>query len=303
MAKRTAKSKTRKRAARSVSISSLAEQISLYAGWIGVCAVGCSAIFVWHTIYRKVEASLPQQSEYNITAEHVELTPLPSWIHHDIRREIFRNATLEPQLSLLSDDLCAKMFEAARAHPWIAEVRHVEKRYPHQVVVDVAYRKPVCMVRVPGGVRPVDADGVVLPSIDFTPIEAGHYPLLEGIHTTPAGPAGCAWGDPAVRAGARVAAILADDWQRLKLARILPLPSTTSAHASADVIVIETRDGSRILWGGASEDLAPGESPSQTKLARLRDYVRLHGTYSGPKGPQLLDLRPPSGIRVSPLYD
>ncbi|RMF99243.1 MAG: hypothetical protein D6741_08745 [Planctomycetota bacterium] len=277
--------------------------MSLYAGWIGACAVGCLAVVAWHAVYRRVEASLPREAEYTITAENIELTTPPGWIHHDIRREILRNATLEPRLSLLSDDLCAKLFEAARAHPWIAEVRRVEKSYPHRVVVDVVYRKPVCMVRVPGGVRPVDAEGVVLPSTDFTPIEAGRYPLLDGIHTTPAGPAGCAWGDPAVAAGARVAAVLADDWQRLKLARILPLSSITPTPGTAEVIVIETRDGSRILWGDVSDTASSTDATARTRLERLREYVRIHGTYCGPKGPQVLDLRLPSGIHVSPLYD
>ena len=60
------------------------------------------------------------------------------------------------------------------------------------VKVELVYRKPVCMVMLPGGgLLPVDVEAVLLPATgDITPTEAAHYPQLSGMDREPTGTGG-----------------------------------------------------------------------------------------------------------------
>lgn len=277
-------------------------------GWalrylLAVMVAGGGALGAWRALWPQVEAAALAEPAYWITAEELELSPQPAWIHHDIRPEIYQNLTLEKAVSLMDEDLAARLFDAASAHPWVADVHQVRKRYPASVQIEVTYRRPVCMVRVPGGVRPVDASGVVLPTVDFTPVEAARYPLLDGIDTTPAGPVGCPWGDPNVSQGAIVAARLVDDWPKLGLWAIVPQQRKLLNPTAAQTFLLESREGSRIIWGKASGEANDEEVSAAEKLKRLRRYFREHGRFEGPGGPQRIDLRPPEGISVMPLLD
>ena len=95
--------------------------------------------------------------------------------------------------------------------------------HPASVKVELVYRQPVCMVEVPGGVLAVDAEGVLLPSEDFSPLEAARYPRLVGVEQKPAGPPGRRWGDAKVVGGAEIAAALGPAWEVMRLQRIVPL--------------------------------------------------------------------------------
>lgn len=81
------------------------------------------------------------------------------------------------------------------------------------------------MVEVTRGLLPIDSEGVLLPSEDFSPKEAEAYPRLGGIKSIPVGPVGTKWGDPRVDDNAQIAAVLIGDWARLKLYRIVASPA------------------------------------------------------------------------------
>ena len=68
--------------------------------------------------------------EYRVTAERVEITPLPEWIHSDIRAEVFRDPTLDGPLSIMDDDLAERIYRAFARHPWVAKVIRVNKQQP-----------------------------------------------------------------------------------------------------------------------------------------------------------------------------
>ena len=162
----------------------------------------------------------------------------------------------------------------------------VRKRPPAQVEVDLVYRRPVCMVDQPGGPAPVDIEGVLLPSDDFSPIEKKSYPRLSGVDTGPVGPAGQRWGDGRVVGGAEIAAALADAWQRLRLERIVASPRAAASAVVEPTFQLVTRRGTRILWGLAPGSKAAGEIPAAEKVARLLQYLADHGTLEGHDGPQ-----------------
>jgi hypothetical protein len=253
--------------------------------------------------YRKLKPKIVALPEYQIGIEQVEITPQPAWIHADVRGEVFSDARLDGMLSLMDDDLVDRIKNAFAQHPWVARVARVAKRYPSSVQVELVYRRPLCMVEVPGGVYAVDADGVLLPSKDFSGNEATRYPRLARVDREPIVPAGRIWNDTRVLGGAKIADALGPVWDSMRLAYILPLPDEPTVgggpghRASEPVFMLLTRvdathAGTQIRWGYAPDAKIPGELSADEKVGRLKQYVSEHDSLDLPTGkPQQLDVR------------
>ncbi|MEN6457823.1 MAG: hypothetical protein ABFC63_02745 [Thermoguttaceae bacterium] len=260
-------------------------------------ALACGVLLaIWHGgLGRRILGS----SEYRLTAERVQITTPPEWIHTDIRAEVFRDPTLDGTLSLLDDDLAERVYRAFARHPWVAKVIRVDK---HNLTVELIYRRPVCMVEVPGGLLPVDEMGTLLPTGDFSSNEAVVYPRLTGVERAPTAPPGNRWADAKVLGGAEIAAALGPAWAQLRLQRIVPSaadPAVTPAsrpqsgrRSGEPFFTLVTRGGTRVLWGYAPGANALGELSPTEKLARLQRYMSDHDTLEGREGkPQVLDVR------------
>jgi hypothetical protein len=267
----------------------------------------------WYLVWKSVRPSVLGAVEFRVGPGQVEITPTPKWINSDIRAEVFREPSLNGPLSIMDDDLVDRIANAFSLHPWVAKVRSVKKQHPVtgaadqtpvSVKVELDYRRPVCMVEVPGGLLPVDAEGVLLPSADFSPIEAGRYPRLVDVDRKPAGPPGQRWADARVIGGAEIAVAVGPAWDALKLQRIAPLPPAGAAGLGFANVVegdsgrrgeytfcLITRGGTRIFWGYPPGANAPGELPAAEKIARLQRYQADHDTLDGPRGRQELDVR------------
>jgi hypothetical protein len=253
--------------------------------------LGAGFIGGWYMVWREVRGHVLSSRAYRVGPQELEITPLPEWIHSDIRGEVLRSATLDGPLSIMDDNLAERIAGAFSLHPWIAKVRRVTKHHPARVTVEVEYRRPVLMVEVPGGLLPVDVQGVLLPKGDFSPVEQSRFPRLARIDTAPLGTAGEFWGDPRVVGAAEIAAALGQTWLELKLTQIVPSASPVSGIPEDYVYTLLTRSGTRIVWGRAPGRNVPGELPPAEKIARLKQYVVTHGTLEGRGGPQELDLR------------
>jgi len=250
------------------------------------------ALFVgsWYTVWTGVREHVLSSEQYLLTPQNVRITPPPSWIHGDIRTEVFRDASLDGPLSILNDDLVSRIADAFSLHPWVKRVLRVSKHHPAGVRVELEYRRPVCMVQVPGGVHAIDSEGVVLPGDDFSPVEASRYPRLGGINTEPLGPVGTRWGDPVVLGAAQIAAAFGDDWYALGLDRILPSVAV-AGRMDRYAYELVTRGGTRFPWGCPPGDELAGEVPAAEKLARLKHYAREHGSLDRLHGPRDIDIQ------------
>jgi len=256
--------------------------------------------------------------EYRLDCQQVEITPLPDWIHSDIRAEVFGDPTLDGPLSIMDDDLAERIGRAFERHPWVAKVVRVQPLHPASVRVELEYRRPVCMVEVPGGLYPVDVEGVLLPSGGFSPGEAARYPRLTGVERTPAVPPGRRWPEAKIIGAAEIAAALRPAWEAMRLQRIVPLDADPAVVAVEGIVggdasrrnalrrsvepffALLTRGGTRILWGYAPGAGAIGELPAEEKVARLQRYLAEHDALDGRGGRrQELDVRtmPPSVAR------
>jgi hypothetical protein len=237
---------------------------------------------------------------YRVTVEDVEITPLPPWIHSDVRAEAIRGITLGGSMSIMNDELTQRVADAFGLHPWVAKVTGVRKFRPSRLKVDLQYRRPVLMVEVPGGLLPVDVQGAWLPSGDFSPVEANGYPRLVGISSAPVGPVGTRWGDARVLGAAEIAAAIGPAWTSLDLQRIAATTASVTSAGEEYTYEIATRRRSRILWGHSPGESNPGEVPAAEKLARLKQYAAEHGGLDGPRGPQVLDVRGLRRLEVKP---
>lgn len=264
---------------------------------IGTCVWGGFA--VWQQIRGEVAAS----DDYRLTPDEIEITPAPPWVRGDVRAEALRSAGLDGQMSILDDDLVQKIQTAFSLHPWVASVGQVSKQHPAHVDVDLTYRRPVAMVEVhengADGLYPVDIDGVLLPSNDFSPLEARSYPRLAGVESSPMGSVGSRWGDPVVSGGARIAAALAPHWAEWKLWSIRWIKpgakSDPSAPANFELI---TGSGQAIHWGAAPTSEPPSEPTADQKVAELKAFVDQHASLDDPAAKQL-DLAQSAAARTA----
>lgn len=235
---------------------------------------------------------LSEREEYRLTAADIHVTAPPAWAPRDLVHRIVESGHLPNTMSILDDKLVDNIAGAFQNHPWVAEVTRVQKSIPAAVSVELVYRKPAAMVQMKQGLYPVDADGVLLPPADFSPSDAGRFPLLENIKSPPQGPAGTTWGDVGVLGGARLAAALAPHWVAFDFAAIRA-PRQKSAHTTIEEMVfeIQTRGGSRIIWGRPPGTNHPGELSADQKIGRLREYFARFGGFDQPHGPYEIDIR------------
>jgi hypothetical protein len=258
------------------------------------------AYFAWQRISPKVLAS----PEYVLGPRQLEITPLPSWIHRDLQMEIYRDLGREGSLSIMDEGLIDRVSAAFSRHPWIAKVQQVVKQYPAKVKVDLVYRRPVCMVEVEAGLMPVDAEATLLPTTDFSPIEAAKYPRLAGVDRGPLGAVGGRWGDSRVVGGAEIAEALLPLWEKLNLQSIAPVPLPEMAAgggvAAANArrvgeyqFIIVSRGGRRILWGHSPAGNSSGEPTLRQKVKKLEQYAAEHGSLDDPQDQKEIDLRQP----------
>jgi hypothetical protein len=244
-----------------------------------------------YAVWRQVREHVLGGGEYQVDPSKIVITPQPPWIHSEIKAEVIRDASFDGPLSILDSELTVRMATAFAAHPWVARVERVSKRYPSGLEIVLAYRKPVAMVEVQDGALPVDVEGVVLPTADFSPTEAEQYPRIGEILTTPSGAVGARWGDACVVGAAQIAAALANDWSALKLFRIVPAGRKTGGRGGVEyAFALYTHAGTRIEWGRAPSTDLPGEVPAVEKIAKLKKYAAEHGSLDGSDGPQQLVL-------------
>lgn len=236
-----------------------------------VAVVMTLAALVGHQLWRHVGEHVLARDQYQLTSDRIVVTPAPTWIRADIRSEVMQSLMLDGSVTILDDTLASRVAETFNLHPWVARVVRVTKHVPARVEVELIYRRPVLMVEVPGGLYPVDDQGVLLPTADFMPDEARQYPRLAGIQTVTEGPVGTRWQDDRVAGAAALAAVLIDAWKDLDLHRILPVASTSDTATTEFVLL--TSGGRRITWGARPGAEPPGEPPAAEKLQRLRQLV------------------------------
>jgi len=246
------------------------------------------------TGYQALSYRLAEQVEqlacYQLQEGQIELTPAPGWIRRNLGREVLRQQQARLPRSLLSPGAAEQIAAAFTAHPWIAEVREVRIWYPGKVFVAVHYRRPVCMVYVPGGLIPIDGEGVILPPEDFSTWEANEFLILRGIERLPEACVGHRWTDGRVLLGAQLAALVGETARTTGIRFMIPRCSPNPLGIDDTQFELLTDSGTTIVWGHPPKMEIGPEPPAADKLAFLQWYYREYGTFDGPTGAHRLDL-------------
>jgi hypothetical protein len=266
-----------------------------------IALVGGTAYLAWREVGPHVLAS----GQYQVEPDQIRVTPpAPPWIHGDVKQDVLRDARLDGPLSLVDRDLTVRIAAAFAAHPWVAKVERVAKQYPSGLDVALVYRKPAAMVEVQEGAGglPVDGDGVLLPTKDFTPDDAQKYPRIGEIHSSPSGPLGTSWGDPSVVGAAQVAAALADYWKDLDLYRIVPDERKPGRTGVEYTFALLTHSGTKVKWGRAPTTHVRGELPAAEKISQLKRYAETNkGSLDDPDGqPHVIVISPAGALLSNP---
>lgn len=273
--------------------------------WILICAFLVFLFFATYFLWGRFGDILLSGNDFKITAESLEVTPQPEWIQ---RSNVAAEATVSGSLIGLSSrepDLTVRVGQAFLMHPWVRKVNHCRKRYPAKVSVNLEYRQPVGMVEVRGGRLPIDSEGVLLPTIDFSPDVANAFPRIVASQTNPVSDiAGSQWGDERVHGAARLAGFLLPYWRQLGLQKVIAYRGPRNALAEAPpYFVLRTVQGTNIIWGHAPEEKRSGEPPAEQKLVRLSEFAKRSGSLDVIEQDQSIDLRKAGSLNVAALPD
>lgn len=251
----------------------------------GVCAL-------WPYAAQRLP-SLGKRSEYRISFRQIQISPAPDkHIPADLIEQVERIAGFTGELSILDDHLASDIAEAFSRHPWVAKVVRVKKAFPSSISVELEYRRPVAMVQVGTTRIPVDNQAVVLPVGDLSQEECDRLPLVQNILSKPAARPGIIWSDPNLQVAIRLADLLGDKWNALKLEAISVARHVDLAEAADDVqLELSGLGGSKILWGRSPDSDHPGELEPSQKIRRLENYLAEFGDYGQPNGPYEIDIR------------
>lgn len=262
-----------------------------FAGLAALAVMAAASLLGWTLWSRFGERVSATDGTTVILTENVELVGAAPWVPGDLKAEALRDASLDGGLPLDDPELPRRLARAFDMHPWVRQVMRVELRHPAAAFVEIRCREPVAMVGVPGGLLAVDAEGVVLPSKDFTAESAANYPKLAGIESGPQGADGVAWGDPVVEEGAALAAALGPEWKALRLVECRPLRGTSNAPRQWE---LAGEDGLVILFGSSPGREHGSEPTAAVKIARLRELAaqpttggRIDLTTPAPAAPEL----------------
>jgi hypothetical protein len=272
-------------------------------GWISVLILVGLAITA-HFAWLCSKPQLVQDPHFALTLDKIRITPTPPWIRSDVKTQALRDANLVGTLSVLDEweTLSLRIKQAFEFHPWVASVCRITRHLPSSLDVELVYRKPVAAVESSdaGSVAllPIDAQAVRLPEADLTDAERRYLPRISGISGRPL--VGDRWNDPRVLGGAKLAAQLADVWQKLRLVEIIAnLQSSTHDERQMYRYELVTTGGTRIVWGMTpGDESASGESSFSQKRQRLLDYAEKQGKLESIEGPAMLDVR--SDLIVTP---
>lgn len=261
---------------------------------VGVALVG-------RAIWQRVEPLVVARDRYLLPASAITATSPPEWIIADVRSQVIESAGLDRRVSILDDGFVPIIKGAFELHPWVASVTRIEKRYPPAVNVELDYRRPVAVVEEPVtdglALLPVDNRSVMLPPDDVPLIRRKYLPRITGIVGQPR--AGQRWDDPRVAGAVDLAARLADVWDTLHLAEIVPSARPeVQGDSRYFVYDLVTQGGTRIVWGAAPEAGVPGEAKFGVKRQRLEQCSREHGPFDTIESPDIINIR--GGISITP---
>lgn len=260
---------------------------------VGVVAVAILLIGGSLAFRATVKDELEATGRYRLLVENIATNPAPEWVRSDVVADAFARGGLADS-SLLDEKLTAHVAHAFALSPWVKEVASVKKLPLGKVQVELVYREPVAMVEViladgSGGLIFLDAEGTILPTEDFRPIDASKYLRVAAANArVPSAKPGTRWGDASIERAAGLAAALRSKREPWSLYRMV-LPTRPG-----ESVRIVSRNGAEIVWGALPGQGAGEEASYLVKLERIATITDNRGL-SGADGTLSFDVRAKEG--------
>lgn len=279
-----------------------------------ISIIGPAALLVFGYIgWMQFAANKVDSAYFGLRAEEISLTPRPAWIQSDIVQEVFEGSKLN-EVSRLNHQACATVARAFDLHPWVRRTIRV-KKLSDSIAVDVEYRKPVAMVAVlteensrqPSGYYPIDSEGVLLPTGDFSADSAiQDYFLIYTLNTNlNSNTVGSVFGDARILEAAKLCELLEPLKEPLSLERIYVYQDAQMSGRSRWIFELSSQSknalpAEKYVWGHAPGAEVGGELEATEKIKSLLDYrARQNGTLTTvPNNPP-----PPNFLNGTNLYE
>ena len=240
---------------------------------LGAAVIVAAAVVGGRLIWEQQGKQVSRDADSLLTAEGITVDGIPDWVTTDLKWQALRNASLDMPLPLDAPDLERRLARAFDMHPWVKHVIRVETSHPAAAVVTLACREPIAMVRVQGGLLPVDRDAILLPSDDFTPNSALQYTVIDGVLTSPRGPVGSPWGDVAVKEAVSLIETLSPEAAKFGLVECRRVPRESEEGNWWELV---GNDKFSVLFGSAPGKAVSGEPLAAEKIIRLGELADRH---------------------------
>ncbi len=242
---------------------------------LGASIIVAAAIVGGRLIWEQQGKQVSRDADSLLTAERITVDGIPDWVTTDLKWQALRNASLDMPLPLDAPDLERRLARAFDMHPWVKHVNRVETSHPAAAVVTLTCREPIAMVRVQGGLLPVDRDAILLPSDDFTPNSASQYTIIDGVLTSPRGPVGSPWGDVTVKEAVCLIETLSPEAAKFGLVECRRVPRESEEGNWWELV---GNDKFSVLFGSAPGKAVSGEPLAAEKIIRLGELADRHAS-------------------------
>ncbi|MFM7517008.1 MAG: hypothetical protein ACKO3V_08700 [Pirellula sp.] len=224
---------------------------------------------------------------YALKQENIHFSDRPPWLQSDIVAEVFEQRELG-RMSLLDDLTSTVIAREFDAHPWIKKTHRVHRMAGGQIMISAEFRQPVAMVHcdadldsATGGIGqesflPVDSEGILLPTKDFSQEDIPNYMLIyaQDIRASDYPRVGMIMADPQISEAILLCRFLGPLRSQglSKLSSVYVYPNT-SGGKSRWKLEITTKGGPRIMWGSAPTHESNNEPTANVKLKRLAELI------------------------------
>lgn len=200
--------------------------------------------------------------------------PRETWLPNAVRQDLVAIASKELVQDPFSQASLERTRRALLATGWFARVRTIERLPGGRVQVIGDWRVPAAVVRHKGKDILVARGGEPLKLPARTPVAAGTLAVIMNPHSGPSFDAQgqLAYGLPWPGGDVQSAIDLLTSVRSMPESKRLKGVDLAS-YMDKGHLTLVTDTGSRIVWGSAPGEVAPGEVPADRRMGRLKDIL------------------------------